>query len=110
MELQRLYDQRQKDFARQADLLREKYNRYAVVRFLVFIIALSISILLWTMTWWFGVLFFVIFLLGFSRFVRWHLQVKSEEEHNTHLSAINKREQDFLKYDYTDQYLSLIHI
>jgi len=100
MKLQSIYEQRHKEFAEQADLLRVKYNRYAIVRFVVFLIALIITILLWTVTWWYSIVFIAVFLLGFARFVRWHLRVKEQEEHNTHLSSINKRELDYLNYDF----------
>lgn len=107
MELHNLYEQRRDEFASLADLLRAKYNRYAVVRFVVFIAALSIGILLWTVTWWYSIVFLVVFLLGFMQFVRWHLDVKQQEEHNTHLSAINKRELAFLNYDFDQNHNGL---
>ena len=86
------YDQRASDFDKIAKQLEAKYNKFAIVRLLVFILGITITIYLMTVNVLVGILALVGFLLAFARFVKWHLNIQATKNHNVHLHTINVHE------------------
>ncbi|MFK7934984.1 MAG: hypothetical protein AB8G22_15850 [Saprospiraceae bacterium] len=100
MNLKEQYTQRAKDFAQTAQELKSKYERFSFVRLVVFIVGLIIAALLWANYIWAGLIFTLLFLVGFYRFVKWHQRIQKAQQHHTRLAQINEGERLFLEHDY----------
>ena len=101
-ELRDRYEERRQAFSLESDRLRSKYNTYAIVRLAVFIIGFIVAVLLWPKGWLF-LGFVVVFLLGFTRFVKWHLRVQKDKLHHDQLTLVNEEELRYWEYDYQTQ-------
>ncbi len=86
------YVARQADFKSREEALHIKYNRYAFVRLAFFLAAFGMALWLGNYHFLFGIGFFMFFLVGFYRFIKWHQNVKTQEKHNKCLSIVNSNE------------------
>lgn len=100
-ELKKTYQERTKRFRLHSEELRSKYNQLAFVRLAIFFIAIGLAIFLWTLHFAIGMLFIVLFLLGFYRFILWHQSILSDSEHHKRLAQINQWEVACLAHDFS---------
>ncbi|MEN0048186.1 MAG: hypothetical protein AAF806_14085 [Bacteroidota bacterium] len=113
-ELKEIYEQRNTQYHQEAEELQQKYNRFSIIRLLIFFVAIAIIILLWSAAIALGMLGIVIFLVGFYRFVIWHQAIKTKELHLRQLSKINANEAKVLEHDYSmfedgEEFLNPLH-
>ena len=100
-DLHQLYQQRSAQFEETARQLEAKYRRYSWVRLGVFLLGIAAAILIWSVHILLGMLFIMIFLGGFYRFVRWHFRIQQDQKHHENLSLINQQELGALNHDYS---------
>ncbi|MFT4971173.1 MAG: Flp pilus assembly protein TadB, partial [Saprospiraceae bacterium] len=112
---QQRYQQRANDFAKTAENLQAKFQKFSLVRLLVFTIGVGISAFIGAK---FGVVFgfivAILALLGFAQFVFWHLRIQQNQRHQAALSQINENELAYLNKDYVqfangEAYLDAAH-
>lgn len=113
-EIKEIYLQRSSQYAQEAEELLQKYNRFSIIRLLIFFAAIAVIILLWSAAIAIGVLGIIIFLVGFYRFVMWHQAIKTKERHLRQLSKINADEAKVLEHDYSmfedgEEFLNPLH-
>ncbi|MCB9081932.1 MAG: hypothetical protein H6555_09505 [Lewinellaceae bacterium] len=95
------YRRQAADFLQQATRLRKRYVRFAIVRLLVFLIALFTGIYLGTAIHPLAAfLFAVLALVGFYRLVQWHTGLEREEAQQRRLARVNEEELEALQYRY----------
>ncbi|MEM6378920.1 MAG: hypothetical protein AAF705_11940 [Bacteroidota bacterium] len=99
--IKELYQTRAQEFQANAERLRSKYQRFALVRLLAFFGGIALIILIWQYSILGGIASIVAFLLGFYRFMTWHLGIKQEQEHQAALALINQNELATLDHDFT---------
>lgn len=88
-------------FEAAAEALRKKYNRYSLVRLLLFVIAVGLAIYLWAGVHELaGAAFTMAFLYAFYRFILWHQDIQRQEEHHRRLAAVNRWEAGVLDHEY----------
>ena len=96
-----LYQQRAKEFGEEAARLESKYNRFSLVRLLIFIVAIGLVIFLWTAVHaWAGVGCIILFLIGFYRFIKWHQSIQEAQHHHQYLTQVNEWETGVLDHEY----------
>ena len=99
--LQDIYQKRATQFAQIAAELKEKYNRFSFIRLIVFFVAVFLVIFLFAQfNALIGIVFCVLFLFGFSKFVFWHRDILNTAEHHQFLAVINEEEIAALKHEY----------
>jgi len=98
--MQEIYQSRKEQFAARAAELKSKYNRFAVIRLLVFFGGAAIFTFLWSYGIWAAVFAFV-FIAAFARFVYWHQAIQRDQKHHEHLAEVNKNEIDYLAYNFS---------
>ncbi|NBC06648.1 MAG: hypothetical protein GVY26_05595 [Bacteroidetes bacterium] len=87
------YTQRAQAFKEAAEALRQRYNRFSLIRLLIFLLSIAAIVLLWSSVHFLaGIAGVVVFLFGFYRFVRWHQGIKEEEQHQSRLAQLNEWE------------------
>ncbi len=100
-DLTNIYEKRATQFATLAAELKEKYNRFSIIRLIVFFVAIFIAIFIFSKTnVVFGIIYLVLFLFGFSKFVFWHRAILEQANHNQFLSDINQEEVAALAHEY----------
>ncbi|MCI5082763.1 MAG: hypothetical protein MRY78_13790 [Saprospiraceae bacterium] len=99
-ELKDKYSERQATFAAQAAALRKRYNYFSVVRLVTFFAAVGLGIYLYAEFWQVGIVFTILFLIGFYRFMLWHGAIKTKEIHQTNLAELNGAERKALDYEF----------
>ncbi len=99
-DLETAYRRRNEAFAAEANRLRARYNRFSLVRLLVFALGLTGIISLWLIVWWLGLASIGFFLLAFYRFIRWHQAMQVREGHLRRMATINRNEAAAQVYDY----------
>jgi len=96
-----IYQERVTKFAEISEELRQKYNRYSIIRLLVFFVAIFVAIFIFTQfNALAGVIFVILSLIGFSKFVAWHRAVLKQANHHRFLSDINQEEVSALAHEY----------
>lgn len=100
--LKQLYEKRAQKFEKTAQELTTKYNRYSFVRLTLFLIAVALSILLWKFHFAAGILFILLFLAGFYRFVKWHQNILYHKRIVEALALINQREEAAQDHQYAE--------
>jgi len=96
-----IYEKRATQFATSAAELKEKYNRFSIIRLLVFFVAIFVAIFIFSkMNAAFGVIYLFLFLFGFSKFVFWHRAILDQANHHQFLSDINAEEVAALAHEY----------
>jgi hypothetical protein len=87
------YSQRAKTFQEAAEALSQRYNRFSLIRLLIFLLSIAIIVLLWSSVHFAaGIAGILVFLIGFYRFVRWHQGIKEAEQHQSRLAQLNEWE------------------
>jgi hypothetical protein len=99
-ELLELYEKRRLAFEKESGRLKARYDRLSLVRLTLFAAAILITIFLWSLAWWWGLLFIAAFIAGFYRFVLWHQRIQEEAQHVEVLSKINGFESDAVQHNY----------
>jgi hypothetical protein len=95
------YLARAADFEAAARRLRRRYNRYALLRLALFLLAIGLDIYLWVdVSWLAGAVFIPLFIYGFYRFVRWHQAIQEQERHYLHLVLVNEWEASCLGHEF----------
>jgi hypothetical protein len=95
------YRERSEGYSRQALELQARYDRLSFVRLGIFIAAVGAAIYLWQLHAGPGVVFTLLFIVAFYRFVRRHQSLKDKQLHNEYLALINRREEAALDHDYS---------
>lgn len=95
------YQERAHNFAAKATQLKQKYQRFAMLRLLTFFAGIALLILLWQWQPLAGGPGTVIFLLLFHRFTQWHQGIKEAYLHQEALVTINEKEMAVLEHDYS---------
>ena len=98
-ELRAVYEERALHFEAEAAALRKKYNYYSFIRLTTFFAAIGVAIYLFAELWQWGLVFTLLFIIGFYRFMLWHLAIKQAEIHHANLAKINRAELAALNYD-----------
>ncbi|MEZ4952129.1 MAG: hypothetical protein R2825_00975 [Saprospiraceae bacterium] len=96
-----LYQQRQRQFSQEAQVLRKKYDRFSMVRLAVFFGSVAIGIFLGTVHWLALSVFILLFLGGFYRLMKWHTQMLTDAKHLERLAEINAEEDKALQHEYS---------
>jgi len=99
MNLNGLYQKRIEQFSTEATTLKARYDRLAVVRLVGFLVGLAIFFLLFSVGMWVAWGFALLFLVGFVRFVMWHLKIQRTSAYFARLQAINENELKYLSGD-----------
>ncbi|MFK8101844.1 MAG: hypothetical protein AB8G15_04950 [Saprospiraceae bacterium] len=99
MNLTEIYQERAKRFEQLAASLQDKYNKFALIRLLSFVLGLGILIYLWAAQIWLGAVGTFIFLLAFGKFMHWHLALQKTQIHSEQLHQINLQELAVLNND-----------
>lgn len=100
MGLRDFYGSRKADFDQKAADLRSKYNQFSIVRLILFVIGIGGFVyIVSTFAWWVTVLYVFLFLMGFARFVFWHLKIQKQQVHFEFLSIVNQNELSALNND-----------
>ena len=102
LEINEKYKNRAAHFETTSIKLRDRYNLYSIFRLLIFFAAAFIALFLF-FQWGVlaGGLFVVLFLFGFSRFIKWHKSVLQAAVHHRYLSDINKAELKVLNHEFS---------
>ncbi len=100
MNLIEQYQSRQAAFFEKSLQLKQKYNRFAYVRLIAFLLAITVVILLWSTSWLLGLGFAILFIVGFYRFVQWHQRIREKEKHHLALTKVNSNELRCLQHEY----------
>ncbi len=96
-----IYQKRATQFAIIAKELKEKYNRFSIIRLIVFFAAAFVAVFIFAKFNAFaGVIFLILALIGFSKFVFWHRAILQQANHHQFLSEINAEEVAALAHDY----------
>jgi len=96
-----IYEKRAVEFAKIAINLKEKYNRFSIIRLIAFFAAIFIAIFIFsTFNAFVGIAFLVISLIGFGKFVFWHRAILQQANHHQFLAAINEEEVRALAHEY----------
>ena len=103
--MEQSYTQRAEAFKKAAAALSQRYNRFSLIRLLIFLLGIALIVLLWSsLHFGAGIAGVFVFLMGFYRFVRWHQAIKAKEQHQTRLAQLNEweatayEEHDFSNY------------
>jgi DNA mismatch repair ATPase MutS len=100
--LKNTYEQRVIQNAEIAQKLRNKYNRYAIIRLVAFIGGIGLG--LWISD--FGIIPIALYLIGFivffGRFMIWHERIATSRRHHETLKNLNERELKYLNLETTD--------
>lgn len=100
MNLKQKYAQRAQQFAKIAQELQSKYERFSFVRLAVFLVGVIVTALLWTIHIGLGVVSIILFLMSFYRFVKWHQYIQQAHLHHKRLAQLNEAERRFIEHDY----------
>lgn len=95
------YQNRASTFAAKAAELKQKYQRFALLRLLSFFAGIALLILLFQWQALAGMAGTVGFLLLFHRFTQWHQRIREDRYHQEALVQINQREVAALEHDYS---------
>ena len=100
MDLKDLYQKRKEEFSTNAEALRSKYVKFSFIRLIVFLAAIAVFVAIWSASILMAIIFLVLFLLGFARFVFWHQDIQNLQFHNEFLSQINADEGEVVQHKY----------
>jgi len=101
-ELLKQYEQRAVQFEESADALLKRYNRWAILRLLIFLLGIGGILLAAAQHWGLAVGAAVVFLLLFYRFVQFHLDIRRREQFDRQLARINALEAAACRHEYQD--------
>lgn len=99
--MQELYQKRATEFAAKAAELKQKYNRFSIIRLVVFFIGAGIFTFLWSYGWIAG-LFALLFIGGFAQFVYWHQAIQRDQRHHENLASVNENEIKYWNHQYNE--------
>ena len=95
------YQERATNYAASAAALKSRYNYFSIIRLVAFFAGIFLAIFIFTqLNVWIGMVFLVLFLIGFARFVFWHKAILTKSKHHQYLATINKEEVDVLNHEY----------
>lgn len=96
-----LYQQRAKDFLVTADALQAKFQKFSLIRLIVFIAGAALTAFLGvTFGIAVGFIIGILALYGFAKFVFWHLNIQQNQRHQAALAQINENELSYLNRAY----------
>ena len=113
--IENTYQERAAHFEATAEQLQQRYNRLSIVRLFSFFGGVFVAIFCFSQfSVGVGMVFLVLFLIGFIRFVFWHRGLLYQAKHHQYLSAINQREIAALGHQYQhfsagEQFLDIHH-
>jgi len=99
--LSETYTARQAQFAGEAEALRKKYDRFSIIRLLVFFGSLGLIVLLGTIHFLAATVGILIFLGGFYRLMKWHQQMLFDAKHAERMAEVNAEENRALEHDFS---------
>ena len=105
----RTYNSLQKEYqelfnyhTQQVEILRKKYNQFALVRLLTFVVGVGFAFIVSD----YGILptmiYLVAYIIGFGRFMVWHQGISYQRRHHSALLDINQNELKYLSNEYGD--------
>lgn len=98
--LSEIYATRISEFAEKAKYLSARYNRFALVRLIIFIAGLATAVFLYSINAWLMLGFIVVFLIAFARFIFWHQAIQRARRFNEALVKVNQNEAAAMAGDY----------
>lgn len=99
--LAQTYTARQASFTAEAEALRKKYDRFSIVRLLVFFGSLGLIVLLATVHFIAAAIGVLLFFGGFYRLMKWHQKMLADAKHAERMAAINGEEKRALNHDFS---------
>ncbi len=97
-----MYTERRDRFRKKAMALESRYNRFSLIRLVLFFGIGALFFLLWSLVSPAAAfLSLVVCLFAFAKFVFWHQRIQKEQHHYEHLTTINEQEISFLNGDYS---------
>ncbi|HFC00283.1 MAG TPA: hypothetical protein ENJ53_05715 [Phaeodactylibacter sp.] len=99
--MKKIYQKRAEQFAAIALELKQKYNRFSIVRLVLFVIGASIFVFLWSYGW-VSIVFVILFLVGFAQFVYWHQAIQRNQRHHENLATVNRNEIKYLNHSFNE--------
>lgn len=97
-----MYTERRDRFREKAMALESRYNRFSLIRLVLFFGIGALFFLLWSLVSPAAAfLSLVVCLFAFAKFVFWHQRIQKEQHHYEHLTTINEQEISFLNGDYS---------
>ena len=100
MDLPSLYRERALRFESKARAVQSKYNRFSFIRLGYFLMGIIGAILLWPVLKLWTILYLIVFIYSFYRFVLWHLNLQQQKVHLERLTTINQYEEKAMDHDY----------
>lgn len=94
------YQQRLARFTEEAASLRKRYDRFSLLRLLIFFASAALAVFLFSVHWAAASAFILLFVGGFYRLMVWHLKMLDRAKHLERLAAINGGEIQALSYDF----------
>ena len=101
-ELKAQYSLRTTENASKAAKLRQLYNRFSIIRLIVFFVGIGLALWISDFGLFPVVTFIIIFIVGFGRFMAWHQGVAQKRKQHNLLSKINANEAKYLDLDIRD--------
>ena len=95
------YTARQNQFTAEATALRKKYDRFSIVRLLVFFVSIGLIVLLGSVHLVAAMIGVLLFLGGFYRLMKWHLRLLADAKHAERLAEINAEEKRALEHGFS---------
>lgn len=97
-----MYTERRDRFREKAMALESRYNRFSLIRLVLFFGIGALFFLLWSLVSPAAAfLSLVVCLFAFAKFVFWHQRIQKEQHHYEHLTTINEQEISILNGDYS---------
>lgn len=90
--LRQTYQQRATQFAEEALQLSAQYNRFSLIRLFLFLAGVAGLIILSSYSGMLTVVFTILFLIGFARFVLWHQNILEQKTFKEALATVNQDE------------------
>jgi hypothetical protein len=101
MDFNQFYQDRIDQFSMRSAELKVKYNRFSIIRLLVFIGGVIALVLLATvLPWLITVVLIPAALFSFSKFINWHQKIQDEQHHYEALTRVNRHEKSCINNDY----------
>jgi DNA mismatch repair ATPase MutS len=112
--LETIYRNRAKENKELGEQLKSQYNRFSVVRLIVFFAAIGMALFLSDYGIIAVVTFLVLFILAFGRFIAWHQGIAQRRKKHEILHEVNANELKYLELDFVDfengeQYADPLH-
>ncbi|MGB0984255.1 MAG: MutS family DNA mismatch repair protein [Saprospiraceae bacterium] len=100
--LETIYRNRAEENKQLGQQLKEKYNRFSVVRLIAFFAGIGIALFLSDYGIIVVVTFLVLYILAFGQFIAWHQKIAQQRKKHEILHEVNANELKYLELDFVD--------